>query len=75
MTAAAPTPIKPGVFTSEFILATMPWIALLGVMVLVGIGRIDPEQAVFMITALGIGGSYTSGRYTNSRTVVKSNGA
>lgn len=69
VTAAA---VKPGVFTSEFVLSIMPWLAMFGVFVLVGVGRIDTEQAMLMITALGLGGSYTSGRYTQSRTVVKS---
>jgi hypothetical protein len=73
VTAAAPTP-KPGVFTSEFYLTIMPWVAMFGVFVLVGIGKIDADQAVLICSALGLGGSYASGRYTDARATVKGGG-
>lgn len=66
---------KPGVYTSEFYLAIMPWLAMFGVFVLVGIGRLDAQQAVLIMSALGLGGSYASGRYADSRAAVKGNGA
>lgn len=67
--------IKPGTQTSEFILALMPWILAIVVLIVLAVGSIETETAMLILAGLGIGGGYASGKYAESRGIVKAGGA
>lgn len=64
--------IKPGKKTSEFIVTLAPWIIILGLLVLVGLGRADLTDLQWLMVALGLSGGFASGKYSESRGMVKS---
>ncbi len=63
--------VKPGIKSTEFWVTMSPWI--LSVIVLVGLvaGSIEPDTALSVLTALGIGGGIGNAGYSYSRAKVK----
>lgn len=70
-TVLATRDVKPGWKTSEFIVALLPWVIIGGILVLVGIGRAELADVWQIIGALGLGGGYAAGRYSEARAAVK----
>lgn len=64
--------IKPGKETSEFVLALMPWVLAICVLIVLALGSINSDTAMLILTGLGIGGGYASGKYAESRGQIKS---
>lgn len=63
--------MKPGKETSEFILTLMPWILAIVVLIVLAVGGLDTPTALVILAGLGIGGGYASGKYAESRGMVK----
>lgn len=62
---------KPGYKTTEWITTIAPWIIFAGLLVLVGIGRVELADIDRVLSFLGIGGGVGNAYYSYSRAKVK----
>lgn len=67
--------VKSGLRTSEFWLAILPYVGQLVVVVLYALGMIDQETFLWLMGSGFLGGSFASGKYSQSRAEVKTWGS